>query len=398
MLVDGYFARQPILDAAGRLRAYEVLFRPGPSERRVGRGAATAEVLASAFVNADGRDLLAGVPGFVNVPRPMLVDGSIRAFPAERVGVEVLEEVEPDRQVIDALVDLRAHGYQLALDDYGVGDIRRTLVGYVDIVKVDVMAVGLDRLAGVVAPLRALGATLLAEKVETLEEVDRCRALGFQLFQGYYFARPQLVTGRRLDEGRRRLLQLLAELHRPDISLDEVARAVEQHPNLAIQLLRLLNSAGLGIRRFIESIREAVIMLGPRRVTEFATVLVLAAQDHKPRELLALGLTRARMCEEMAIAMGRPDAASFFTVGVLSVVDALTDRPMPEAVADLPLADDVADALVEHAGVKGTVLDVAIGYERADWDDLPELAIAGREVAAAYLRALDWTTGMLAAV
>jgi EAL and modified HD-GYP domain-containing signal transduction protein len=400
VLIDTYFARQPILDRGRRVRGYEVLYRSTPSDRAtfVDPVAATAQVLANTFSDVAIPDLLAGLPAYVNLPRELIVSRALMAFPPDRVAAEVLEDVTPDVEVMEALADLRGAGYRVALDDFAEGDPRRVLVPFVDIVKVDLAVIEPDNLAEVIRPLRSAGVTLLAEKVETPADFQRCAELGFALFQGYFFARPELVAGRRLDEGRSRLVGLLAELHRPDITLEEVARSVERHPDLSFQLLRLLNSAAMGLPRSVDSIREAVVLVGAKRVTELATVLVLAANDHKPRELLSLGLTRARMCETVAQSAGRADPGSYFTVGVFSVLDALTDRSMPEVVSALPLSSEVKSALIEHDGPKGELLEAAIAYERAAWEQLPDTGLDPRTLTTGYLGALEWSTKMLAAV
>lgn len=401
MLVDTYFARQPILDLRRNVCAYEVLYRSGPNSTTadvVDGLSATAQVLASAFNDIDLPDLLAGRPGFVNLPRQALLDRSLLAFPPFKVAAEVLEGIEVDAPLIEAIRELRTKGYRVALDDFTLRDGRNSLLPFADIVKVDLQLLDQDELRHTASVLRAMGVTMLAEKVETVEDFDLCTGLGFELFQGYFFAKPELVAGRRLDEGRGRLVGLLAEIHRPNISVEEVASQVESHPSLAYQMLRLLNSASTGLSRSVESIREAVIMLGARKVTELASVLVLASHDHKPRELLTLGLSRARMCELIGKRLGHHDSASFFTVGIFSVLDALADRPMEDIVSALPLAQDVVDALVERNGVKGQVLTAAIAYERAEWDDLPAIGVAAADISEAYLESIDWASSMSKAV
>lgn len=397
MLVDTYFARQPILDRRRNVCAYEVLYRGGPNSTTAGfvdGHAATAQVLASAFNDIDLPDLLAGRPGFVNLPREALIERALLAFPPTKVAAEVLEGIDIDAELIAAIRELRSLGYRVALDDFTLRDGRNSLLPLADVVKVDLQLLEAGELRHTASVLRSMGVTMLAEKVETSAEFDQCARLGFELFQGYFFARPELVSGRRLDEGRGRLVGLLAELHRPDITIDDVARQVESHPSLSFQMLRLLNSASLGLARSVESIREAVIMLGTRKITELASVLVLASHDHKPRELLTLGLSRARMCEVIGEKLGRPDSDSFFTVGIFSVLDALADRPMEDVVQALPLSTDVVEALVDRSGLKGQVLTAAIAYERAEWDDLPAMGIPAADVSAAYLESIDWASAM----
>lgn len=398
MLVETLFARQPIFDRSRRACGYELLYRSKPSYRSVDGIGATAQVLANAFADIDSPDLLGGLPAFVNLPRDMIVARSIIGFPPHRVVVEVLEDVEADTEVVAALTELRSIGYRIALDDFVPNDHRRPLVPLADIVKVDLVATPAVRLADVATSLRSSGVTLLAEKVETPEDHQRCFDMGFSMFQGFFFARPELISGRRVDEGRQRLASLLGELHRDGVSMQQVAESVERHPDFAHQLLRLLNSAAVGLAREVDSIRQAVVMTGLRRVTEFATVLALASNEQKPQELLTLALTRAKMCAGLASRMGRADSDSFFTVGVLSVLDALTDHPLEDLVASLPLSEDVKSALVDRLGLKGRLLDAAIAYERAEWDRLDQLDLDPVALSEGYVEALTWSSSMASAV
>ena len=397
LLVDTYLARQPILDRHHRVWGYEILHRAGPSALRaevVDGATATAEVLAGAFAHVDLSDFLGGRRGMVNLPRKLVVERAVMALPPDRIGVEILEDVPADPEVIDSLKDLRANGYVVALDDFEVDAGRNALLAYADLVKIDVVDTEPDGLIRSAGMLRRMGVTMVAEKVENDADYRRCVDLGFELFQGYYFARPELVVGRRMDQGRSVLMAVLAELHRPEVELADVVRAIELHAPLAYQAMRVLNSAATGLSRPIDSIREAVVLLGIKRVRELASLLVLAAHDHKPPELVSMALTRARMCERIAISAGLRDPASFFTVGLFSLLDVLTDQPIWEVVAGLPLSDEVKSALVDGAGDRGRALRIAVAYERADWDWLDDTGLAPRDISRIYLEAIDWAGEM----
>ena len=400
MLVDTYFARQPIFDRGRRLAGFELLYRPGPRRTSVDPVAATAHVMASAFSDLESEtpDANTGVPSFVNLPRSLIVSRAAYAFPPRLFAVEVLEDVTPDDEVIEALAELRAAGYRVALDDFVHEDHRWPLVPFVDVVKVDVMAVPQGRLSGLVQKLDSSEAALLAEKVEEVTVFERCHSLGFDLFQGFFFAKPQLVAGRRVDGGRAHMAGLLGELHRPDATMDDIAAAVERHVDFAHQLLRVINSAAVGLPRQVDSIRQAVVMLGRRRTTELATVLALASNPHKPKELLGVALTRGRMCATVAQLMGRPDPHSFFTVGALSVLDALLDRALDEVVNPLPLSDELKHALIDHTGVKGEVLDATLAYERADFVQVERFDLDAGCWSQGYLEALEWSNEVMALV
>lgn len=400
MIVDTLIARQPILDLSQRVRAYELLYRAG-----TGKGiaedpdAATAHVLAGIFADVDRVDPLRGLPGYVNMTRNLLLQGAVTPFPPRRVAVEILEGVPADPEVILAMDRLRGLGYSVAVDDFVLDTGRNAMVTHADIVKVDIQVVTGPELYRTVSVIKQLGATPLAEKVETEEEFRRLAGIGFEMFQGYFFARPRLVAGRRLDEGKGRLLGLLAQIHAAGDSIDRVAAAVEGHPSLAYQLLRVLDSAAIGLSRPVVSIREAVVLLGTKKVAELASVLALSAYGDRPSEVVAMALTRARFCEMLAREVGE-DPASSFTVGAFSLLDVFTDLPIWEAVKRLPLDASLLEALVDHRGIQGELLDVAVAYERASWDQLDEmqeLGVAASKVSECYLSALEWSSSLMGA-
>ncbi len=400
MIVDTLIARQPILDLSQRVRAYELLYRSGP-----GKGpdedpdAATAHVLAGIFADVDRVDPLRGLPGYVNMTRNLLLEGAVTPFPPRRVGVEILEGIPADPEVILAMDRLRALGYPVAVDDFVIDSGRNAMIAHADIVKVDVQVVTGPELYRTVNVIKQLGSTPLAEKVETEEDFRRLAGMGFEMFQGYFFARPRLVAGRRLDEGKGRLLALIAQIHSAGESIDRVAAAVEGHPSLAYQLLRVLDSAAIGLSRPVVSIREAVVLLGTKKVAELASVLALSAYGDRPSEVVAMALTRARFCEMLAREVGE-DPASSFTVGAFSLLDVFTDLPIWEAVKRLPLDAMLLEALVDHRGIHGELLDVAVAYERASWDQLDgmqQLGVAASRVSECYLSALEWSSSLMSA-
>lgn len=401
MIIDSYFARQPIFDRDRQVAGYEILYRSGPTARTaeiLDAAEATADVLAAAFGSTAPSDVLGGVPGYVNVPRSIVLDRSLLSFDPTRLAVEVLEDVAGDPEVLGALAELRAAGFTVALDDFTPAPSRMRLLRHADVVKVDVRASGDDRLDAVARLVSRYDVSMLAEKVESLGEFERCRDLGFELFQGYFFARPELMAAHRLDADRGRLVELMASLHATDPDIDGVVREVEASPEMAARILQVLNSSASGLPRVVESVREGVVLLGTRRLAELASLLVLAAHDHKPAELVTVALARARMCELLATGIGVADPASYFTVGVFSVLDALADRPMAEVARALPLSEEVRTALVSRAGDRGAVLSTVIAYEAGEWDRLPSLGVDTTVITAAYLESLDWAGAMVSLV
>lgn len=387
-------ARQPIYDSRLQVVAYEILYRSAEQRDRaliVDGDTATAKVAVNAILDI-GLDVLVG-PGqaFINVTRSVMLQDLYDFLPPGRVVLELLEDIEPDPEVLAAIARAKARGFSIALDDFAGETHKSALIERADYVKLDLPRIAPGELARIVDGLRRPRLSLLAEKVETHEVFETCKRAGFDLFQGYFFARPQLMHGRRLPADRMALMQLLARVQDERADIDEIERLVAANVGLSYKLLRYVNSALLGVSRRIESIRHAVLMLGLERVRTCVMMLVLAGLDDKPHELVVTALVRARHCQLLAALEGRDSTHKYFTVGLLSVLDAFMDRPLDELVAELHFTPEIEAALLRHEGPLGEALEAAIACERADWPKVLATSVAPELVGTAYVRALDWT-------
>ena len=350
-------ARQGIYDAGMRLVAYELLFRP-TSDTGVqlsDADAATAEVLVTAFSEV-GLDALVGPHrAFVNIPYAFLTDGYCQTLPTDRVVLEILEDVEVDRHVIDVARDLVRRGHTLALDDFVFRDGIEPLVELADIVKLDVLALSASELARHVELLRPYGVTLLAEKVETTGQIAGLREMGFEYFQGYALARPTTVSANTTGVNKTVLLQILAAIHQPDVTATDLVDTVSRDPSVAYALLRILNSAHLSLPRKVTSLHQALVLLGIDGLKNWTTMMAMSRLAPDAPEALSSALIRAKMCELCA-----PDnwanAAVAFTAGLLSALPGALDRPIEDIVEQLALAAELREALLEHSGPVGRVL------------------------------------------
>jgi EAL and modified HD-GYP domain-containing signal transduction protein len=384
-------ARQPIYDRQQRVIGYELLFRgPRPIEETNGDHA-TARVVVDALMEI-GLDAVVGDRlAFVNASREFLVAGLALVLPAGRTVVEVLEDVDGDPEVVEAVEELVAHGHTVALDDFRFRDELRPLLPHAAIVKVEVAAFERDGLAAELAHARSGGARLLAEKVETHEQLERALALGFSYFQGYVFERPRLVEGRSgVPPEHVTRLRLLAALQQPGIDFDELERIVVTDVSLSYRLLRFINSAYFALPRKVASIREALVMLGLDAVRRWATVVTLADVADKPRELFVTGLARARMCELLAAQRAVSPAERYFLAGLLSVLDALVDAPLETVVGELPLAPEVTEALLRKSGDVGATLETVVSYEHGAFDRCSLDGVAAHDLTAAFVAAIGW--------
>jgi len=365
--ISQYFvARQPIFDRDLHVRAYELLFRSSSrnaAPRDLDAVAATAEVLSTA--EDAGLDTLVGPhDAFVNISDRFLDEPDLLGLTSKQVVLEILETVEFTPERIEGLRQLRDRGFTLALDDFIYDESFEAIFPLVSIVKLEISAIPRADWASTIAHLKDRGLTVLAEKIETNEEFEVLRDLGCDLFQGYFFARPAVLSGRRVAANHLALVQLLAQINRASSSIDELSSLVARDLALSMRVLNHVNSAACRLNRRVESIHEAVVYLGRDQVRNLASLMLMTRVDRKPSELMVMALVRARLCETVAREQEKPNADAYFTAGLFSVLDALLDRPMEELLAELKLTEELIGALGERAGPVGRVLSIVIGLER----------------------------------
>lgn len=390
---EAFIGRQPIYDRNLELSAYELLFRSGEVNRAViGDGdQATSTVILTAFTEI-GLDKLVGPHrAFLNLTRNFLLGEGPWLLPPERVVLEILEDMVVDEALLAAVRALRRRGFLLALDDF-VGEARwQPLLEHAAIVKMDVRALGIEAARSEARRLRRCGAQLLAEKVETRAEFDALVNSGFELFQGYFIARPQVVRGRKLPAERLAVLQLLAVLQAPQTDIDEVEMLVRRDVTLSYRLLRLINSAFFALPAQISSVRRAVVYLGLDSLKRWLSLLVLASVSGKPHELIRMALLRARMCEGLCQRGSVGDPSAGFTAGLFSTLDALMDAPLAELLDGLPLAQPIKNALLAHGGGLGEALNCTLAYERCDWARVRCADLDAAIVREIWIEAAEWS-------
>jgi EAL and modified HD-GYP domain-containing signal transduction protein len=381
------FARQAIVDRRGRLAGYELLYR-GP------RGAdgeipdaehATCSVLVGAFAEVGVNAAVGGATAFLNVTERFLREVDPLPLAPEATVLELLEDATPSPALLDRLRALRAQGFRVALDDFAPSATSTPLLDVADLVKIDLRAHSRAEATRLMTSLSARGLTVVAEKVEDQDEFEWSCAAGAKLFQGFFFCKPVELAGAELRAASITRLRAVAELANPDAGLEEIELAVKTDPHLALRLLQQLNSAAVSLPHRISSIRQGVILLGPRTVRQWALVLLISGIGEQRGPVLATALARARTLETLAHVKGASDPDAWFSVGLLSVSDALAGAPLDVVIGQLPLAEDVRDALVLRVGAKGEALDAAIACERAE---LPETD--RRLVLMAYGDAIAW--------
>ncbi|MDH4166709.1 MAG: EAL domain-containing protein [Gammaproteobacteria bacterium] len=402
-----WLARQPILDLTGNTVAYELLFRSGATggAQVTNDRTATATVISHAFNELGLAAVLGQCQGFINFDAELLMSDVVELLPPERTMIELLETVEITEAIVERCRNLRARGFSFALDDIVQLDaMHAPILPLVDVIKVDVKETPFAALPGLVARVREHPSRLklLAEKVDSIEQADHCRQLGFELFQGYFFARPVIMQGRRADPSRSTLLHLLQQ-SMSNVENPEIEATFKQAPELSYKLVRLVNSVGIGGRHEIRSLAHALVILGRRQLQRWLQVLLFAhgSAGDFPSPLLQMAAARGKFLELLSDHDRRPqDACDLaFMTGILSLLDTLLKMPMAEALGGISLPQDARDALLERKGRLGKMLLLAEALERSedaqvssllDTHDLCSTAILPR----LQIAALSWSAGL----
>lgn len=401
-----FVARQPILTVADEVFGYELLYRNSEENRfvPVDPNKATSEVLMNGFITIGLERLSRNKPCFINFTEDLLLEKVPEYFRPDQLVIEILENVSLSLDLIRVCRDLKQKGYLIALDD--MIDINRPalmeLLHYVDILKVDVRAVSDENRRKIIQLAEDFSLTLLAEKVETLEEHQRCMKEGFRLFQGFYYSKPVIVQASSIMPLNITYLRLIRELSvlEESVDVDKVTSILEQDLALTYKLLRLINSSLYKPKYSIRSIKQAVMLLGTETLKKWMYVLTVenAAPPTHPREQLVMktSLTRAKVCEQLALASGEGDMADgHFLTGFLSLIDVITQRPLAEAVSILPLEADILAALQGGENRFRKILELAVHLETADFQKLGEslggMPLNVSTVFEIYAQAVSWT-------
>jgi EAL and modified HD-GYP domain-containing signal transduction protein len=400
-----YVARQPIFDRERQIHAYELLFRgeaQADGAHFLDGSSATAQLITQGALLGDVRILSGGHPMFVNFTRDLLIAGTAALFQPKWYVIEVLEDVPPEPDVLATCRSLIEGGYRLALDDITDTARLKAFEGAVQMAKVDLLETEHGHVEAIVTEGKRQGLELVAEKVETAEDLAFAMALGFDYFQGYYLSQPESVKRAALPGLEPAHLKLLEVVNRRDLDVTAVARAVEADPSLTYKLLRRVNSAAHGLDRRITSMRDVVVMFGHEEIRRAATFVVMGAIVGGSDQLLHESVTLARFCDGIGARLGTPAERrfDFYVVGLLSNIDALLGQPMDVALEKLPLPEQVVAALARGEGPTADALGLARAFMHADWTAVEvhraDLGLGEAEVARLYVEAVGGADEVMA--
>ncbi len=366
-----YLGRQPILERDQSLYAFELLFRAGGENQAdvICDIAATSAVIAHTLSEFGIDAVLGKYVGFINCDAAFLQNDVIELLPPDKMVLEILETTIADDAILERCVELKKKGFKLALDDFqGINSHNKGFLDLVDIVKVDIRGLSLSKVKDITLQAKNYDVILLAEKVETREEYHHCMELGFSLYQGYFFSRAEGVSGKRFSTTQAAIFQILGMVQR-DCDVNELVEVFKQNPTLSVGLLRLTNSASVGLRHMVTSIRSAVVLLGNKQLQRWLLLLLMAHGSTQKGPQIALihqAAGRAKFMELMALSnkAWAPYSEEAFITGIVSIMDALLGISTEMLVESLGLAEEIRDALLERKGVLGDLLNLVEAIEQ----------------------------------
>ncbi|MDD3815294.1 MAG: HDOD domain-containing protein [Desulfocapsaceae bacterium] len=395
--MDTFLARQPIFDRNRNIYGYELLFRAGEANifPQIDGDVATSKLLSSTFFTVGIEEITGGRKAFVNFTSELLLQGTAHMFHPGTFVVEILEDVCPGAEVIEACRELRSKGYDIALDDFTCTCQSEIFIEFATIVKIDFRATSITEIRDILSRFNLHPCAFLAEKIETHEEFDQAKELGFHYFQGYFFARPEVMTQKDISPIKQHILQLLIRVFQEDCTVTDLEKIISRDVSMSYKLLKYINSAHFARITPLSSVRQGIAFLGMNEIRAFVTIIAASklCQD-KPNELLRSSVIRARFLEHIAAEVGR-NKEELFMLGLFSLIDAILNIPMTELIPRLHLNERLQEALVKRAGELFTYLQMVELYETGQWERLDILVkgagIAEGRMAIFYLEAVTWT-------
>ncbi|MCW8955772.1 MAG: HDOD domain-containing protein [Gammaproteobacteria bacterium] len=388
-----YIARQPIYDSQLHVIGYELLYRSGDMDQAIFDDAdqASCETIMNAFMHIGIDTLIGSTLAFINLPTQFITNAALTPMLRGQCVLEILEHVKPTEDVIQGIKRLKSEGYKIALDDFEFQDKYTPLLQLADYIKLEVNTRTEDELAEHLRIVSTYSAKIIAEKVETQEIYNICKNLGFKYFQGFFFCRPQLVKHKHIPANKLVVLNLLSKLQNPDLDYEEFESILAQDITLTYKLMRYINSASFPFRREVDSIKDAVILIGIKNMKDWVTLIMISKiSEDKPNELIVTAMIRGKMCELLAAKYHPEIQHQMFLVGLFSVLDALMDTPMIDLLDCIILSVPIKMALLDKAGPHGEIYQQVLLYEHSSWDKLNSNGFDKHDLITDYLDAVHW--------
>ena len=392
--------RQPIYNINEETFAYELLFRHCDAEFSSidDSDPASSQIIANVFMEIGLKLLVGDKPAFINLPHQFLKERHSIPFAKDKFILEILADSEIDDNLLKAVSDLQELGFTIALDDLSYessyGKNKKSIIEQCELIKINITSISREELSDQVIQLKPFGKPLLAKSVETQEDFEFCKNLGFTYFQGNFLSEPKIVKYKTLPSNKLLLLQILGKVQNPDIDLVELEELISHDVGISFKLLRLINSANFGLSRKVESLHQAMLLLGMKEIKSWVSLVALSNIDSVPQQLTEMSMIRARMCKLLAEKSDLKNPDIFFTIGMFSLLDALMSKSMKSILKSLPFSDEINEALLFHKGPMGEALDCVIAHEQGEWNMIRFGSLTAAEINDIYIDTLEWYRGI----
>src|SRR3954447_11982699 len=398
-----FVARQPIFNRGEQSVAYELLYRKSEvnSYTHIDGDEATADVIINGFFNIGVEELSEGKKCFINFTENLLNLKLPTYFEPESIVVEILEDIPINKELVSICQELKELGYTIALDDFAIQEsyeLLPELLKYIDIIKIDFLQTSLYDRRRMITRYKSHQVSFLAEKVETREEFELALKDGFDLFQGYFFSKPDVLSAQDIPAYFQTHYQISEELSRSEPNINDIASKIEQDVALSYKLLRLINTAAFFTRNKINSIKHALVFIGLKEFKKWIYVLTIKQIDHEKNtgqeEVIKLSLIRAHLCEQLSQKIGKNDPSPYLLAGMFSLIDNLLHCSIDDTLQKLPLSDEIKDAINGTDNEIGKVLNWTIQIEKCNWN-LSDLPLTTNEISECYRNAIQWSNLLL---
>lgn len=385
-------SRQPIYDDSENTFAYELHFRNCDAEFSSENDSVpeSSQIIANVFMEIGLKLLVGDKLAFINLPHRYITDRNSIPFAKDKFILGIVADSELNEALLSAVSDLQAEGFTIALDDLDYDDAKKPLVEKCGIIEIDISKTDREALQAQVTQLKPLGKPILAKRVDSQDDFEFCKSLGFRYFKGTFLSEPKVVKYKTLPANKILLLNILAKTQNPDVELAELEELIGQDVGISFKFLRLINSANFGLSKKVESLHDALFLLGLKEIKSWVSLVALSNIDSVPQELTDMSLMRARMCKLLSEKSGIGNPDTFFTIGMFSLLDAIMSKTMGSILTSLPFSEEINEALLRNKGVMGEALDCAIAHEQGDWNMARFGDLSPADINAIYIDALEW--------
>lgn len=384
--------RQPIYDENENTFAYELQFRNSDAEFSSidDSNPESSQIIANVFMEIGLKLLVGDKPAFINLPHTFLKERQSIPFAKDKFILEILADTEIDDDLMNAVIDLRKQGFTIALENLDHNNLNTSLIEQCELIKLNYSKMSQKNLTSVCDQLKTLGKPLLANKVDSQEDFEFCKKLGITYFQGSFLNQPKVVKYKTLPLNKLLLLQILAKTQDPDVEFSELEELIGQDVGISFKFLRLINSANFGLSKKVESLHQALMLLGLKEIKSWVSLVALSNIDSVPQELTDMSIMRARFCKRLAEKVGYSNPDAYFTLGMFSLLDAIMSKSMKSILNSLPLSEEINECLIFHKGKMGEALDCAIAHEQGEWHMIKFENLSHAEIKEIYIETLEW--------